>query len=74
MTKKLLVMLAAAVAPAGLLVGSAGPSTAAQQDVVRTDAGLVASKAVGDARVFDGIPYGAPPVGALRWKAPHSGR
>ncbi|WP_405068262.1 carboxylesterase family protein [Kribbella sp. NBC_01510] len=70
MTKKLLVMLAAAVAPAGLLVGSAEPSTAAQQDVVRTDAGLVASKAVGDARVFDGIPYAAPPVGALRWKAP----
>jgi para-nitrobenzyl esterase len=70
MTKKLLVMLAAAVAPAGLLMGSAEPSTAAQQDVVRTDAGLVASKAVGEARVFDGIPYAAPPVGVLRWKAP----
>ncbi|MEU4294102.1 carboxylesterase family protein [Kribbella sp. NPDC026596] len=70
MTKKLLVMLAAVVAPAGLLVGAAEPSTAAQQDVVRTDAGLVASKTVGQARVFDGIPYAAPPVGALRWKAP----
>jgi para-nitrobenzyl esterase len=68
--QKLLVIMTAALAPAGLLVGLAGPSDAAQQDVVRTDGGLVASKTVGDARVFDGIPYAAPPVGPLRWKAP----
>lgn len=68
--KKLLVIMTAALAPAGLLVGLAGPSDAAQQDIVRTDGGLVASKTVGDARVFDGIPYAAPPVGPLRWKAP----
>jgi para-nitrobenzyl esterase len=55
MTKNLWVMLAAV----GLMMGSAGPSAAAPQDVVRTDAGLVASKTVGEARVFDGIPYAA---------------
>ena len=68
--KRLLVTMTAALAPVGLLVSLAGPSDAAQQDVVRTDNGLVASKTVGDAQVFDGIPYAAPPVGALRWKAP----
>ncbi|MEV5966283.1 carboxylesterase family protein [Kribbella sp. NPDC051952] len=69
---KLRLAVALAVIPAGLLVNSASAQTSppAQQDVVRTDSGLVASKAVGDARVFDGIPYAAPPVGALRWKAP----
>jgi len=70
MTKKLLVMLAAGLAPAGLLVSAAEPSAAAQPTVVRTDAGLVQSRTVGEARVYDGIPYAAPPVGALRWKAP----
>ncbi|WUJ71576.1 carboxylesterase family protein [Kribbella soli] len=68
--KKILVGIVAAVAPVGLLVGLAGPGEAAPQNVVRTDNGLVASKTVGDAQVFDGIPYAAPPVGALRWKAP----
>jgi len=71
---RLAVTLAAALAvvPVGLLVNTASAETnpPARQDVVRTDAGLVASKAVGQARVFDRIPYAAPPVGALRWKAP----
>ncbi|MBB5976739.1 carboxylesterase/lipase family protein [Kribbella solani] len=57
---------------------------AAQTDAVRTDAvrtgpvrtdkGLVAGKAVGESVVYDGIPYAAPPVGALRWKAPQAAR
>jgi para-nitrobenzyl esterase len=70
MTKKLLVLMAAAVVPAGLLMSPA----AASPTIVRTDAGLVASKTVGDARVYDGIPYAAPPVGALRWKAPQAAK
>ncbi|MFF0270948.1 carboxylesterase/lipase family protein [Kribbella sp. NPDC004536] len=54
----------------GLLVAFAGRSEAAQPEVVRTDAGAVAGKVVGDSVVYDGIPYAAPPVGGLRWKAP----
>jgi len=61
MTMKLVALLATTLVPL------TAPQTA---DVVRTDAGLVQSKTVGQARVYDGIPYAAPPVGALRWKAP----
>jgi para-nitrobenzyl esterase len=41
-------------------------------DQVRTDKGAVEGAASADAKVrsFKGIPYTAPPVGALRWKAP----
>jgi para-nitrobenzyl esterase len=68
--KRLLVIMMAVLVSVGVLVGLAGSGEAAQQDVVRTDNGLVASKTVGGAQVFDGIPYAAPPVGSLRWKAP----
>lgn len=39
---------------------------------VKTTGGLVQGTAVtnGTIRVFNGIPYAAPPVGALRWQAP----
>ncbi len=67
MRTKLRLALALALLPAGLLVSSA---SAAEQNVVRTDAGLVRGTTSGEARVFNGIPYAAPPVGALRWKAP----
>ncbi|HWD77236.1 MAG TPA: carboxylesterase family protein [Kribbella sp.] len=65
--KRIFAMVAAAVVPVGLLVGSA---EAARPGNVRTDGGLVAGKAVGGSVVYDGIPYAAPPVGVLRWKAP----
>ncbi|HWZ96692.1 MAG TPA: carboxylesterase family protein [Candidatus Dormibacteraeota bacterium] len=39
---------------------------------VKTDAGIVEGKMQGSARAFLGIPYAAPPVGDLRWKAPTS--
>lgn len=46
--------------------------TAAQQPQlqVKTDAGVVEGKVQGAARAFLGIPYAAPPVGDLRWRAP----
>jgi len=41
-------------------------------DRVRIDTGVVEGTASADAkvRIFKGIPFAAPPVGALRWKAP----
>jgi para-nitrobenzyl esterase len=46
------------------------PTAALAQTVASTDAGKVSGTAGPALITFKGIPYAAPPVGALRWKAP----
>jgi para-nitrobenzyl esterase len=50
----------------------AAQDAAASSETVVTDAGPVEGTASADSkvRIFKGLPFAAPPVGALRWKAP----
>jgi para-nitrobenzyl esterase len=61
---------------AGLLVlGTAAPAQADRgEDVVRTSHGLVRGTVTETVRLFRGIPYAAPPLGELRWRAPRPAR
>ena len=45
---------------------------AAIDDPVKLDTGMISGTTTGspEVRVFKGIPYAAPPVGDLRWRAP----
>ncbi|MEE6262741.1 carboxylesterase/lipase family protein [Plantactinospora sonchi] len=65
------VILTLAVAPTG---GSATVDTDSRSDrnpaVVRTESGAVRGTVAADHRSFLGVPYAAPPVGALRWTSP----
>ena len=42
----------------------------AAPDTVKVDGGQISGATANGVRVFKGIPFAAPPVGALRWKAP----
>src|SRR5258708_1578652 len=56
-----------------LLLSASVASAAAQEGSplqVKTESGIVEGKMQGSSRAFLGIPYAAPPVGELRWKAP----
>jgi carboxylesterase type B len=58
----------------GLVVGSVGSAFQDPQQptavTVSTDSGPVTGYAYESYRVWKGIPYAAPPVGSLRWRAP----
>ncbi len=58
--------------PASLLLCwvAAGAGAAPAAETVRIAQGELAGSRQGDARVFQGIPYAAPPVGEARWKPP----
>ena len=60
-----------ALAAAGLMLAFS-TSTYADSLTVKTEQGKVTGKTINDGKVkaFLGLPYAAPPVGDLRWKAP----
>ena len=47
-------------------------SASAQMDTIQTDAGFISGTISNDkaVHIYKGIPFAAPPVGELRWKAP----
>ena len=55
---------------ATLLALAVAGSALAQPAPVTTQSGLVQGVAEGDLTVYRGIPFAAPPVGDLRWRAP----
>ena len=55
---------------AAFLVAGAFFAAPVRAEPIRTESGLVEGLEQDGARVFRGIPFAAPPVGPLRWRAP----
>ncbi|MCW2929330.1 MAG: carboxylesterase family protein [Actinomycetia bacterium] len=64
------VVAAALIAGAGAAAASPGHGPG-RSPVIRTADGWVQGKTAGATAEYLGIPYAAPPVGALRWQPPH---
>lgn len=62
-------LLATAGTAGGASAATAGAAAAASE-LVRIDAGHLRGARDGEVISFKGIPFAAPPVGALRWRAP----
>jgi carboxylesterase type B len=58
------------VAARGRLSAADQPAVQPQSLTVTTDAGMVFGRTTGGVDQFLGMPYAAPPVGALRWEPP----
>ncbi len=54
-----------------LFIFSCNPAVKKLPDSIAVDGGKVQGLMEDSIMVFKGIPFAAPPVGALRWKAPH---